>query len=72
MCFDFFDQARFEAFEVRVLILLSPCGLLFLISAYDVIALGLAVELHWLGVFVLAASRSWSVCGSGAGVLCWL
>lgn len=67
MCFDFFDQERFDAFEFIVLILLSTCGMLFMISAYDLIAMYLAIELQSLCFYVIAASKRKSEFSTEAG-----
>jgi NADH-ubiquinone oxidoreductase chain 2 len=57
MCFDSFDSERFDAFEFIVLIPLSTRSMLFMISAYDSIAMYLAIEPQSLCFYVIAASR---------------
>jgi NADH-ubiquinone oxidoreductase chain 2 len=68
MCFDFFEKERFDAFEFIVLILLSTCGMLFMISAYDFIAMYLAIELQSLCFYVIAASKRKSEFSTEAGL----
>nr|VDD24096.1 unnamed protein product [Brassica rapa] len=52
MCFDSSDQERFDAFEFIVLIPLPTCGMLFMISAHDLIAMYLAIEPQSLCFFM--------------------
>lgn len=68
MCFSFFEKERFEAFEFIVLILLSTCGMLFMISAYDFISMYLAIELQSLCFYVIAASKRKSEFSTEAGL----
>nr|ADG85359.1 NADH dehydrogenase subunit 2 [Silene noctiflora] len=68
MCFDFFEAERFDAFEFIVLILLSTSSMLFMISAYDLIAMYLAIELQSLCFYVLAASKRKSEFSTEAGL----
>lgn len=68
MCFDFFEQERFDAFEFIVLIPLSTCSMLFMISAYDLIAMYLAIELQSLCFYVIAASKRKSEFSTEAGL----
>nr|YP_009167241.1 NADH dehydrogenase subunit 2 [Ginkgo biloba]AJP33469.1 NADH dehydrogenase subunit 2 [Ginkgo biloba] len=68
MCFDYFEQERFNAFEFIVLILLSTCSMLFMISAYDLIAMYLAIELQSLCFYVIAASKRNSEFSTEAGL----
>jgi NADH-ubiquinone oxidoreductase chain 2 len=67
MCFDSSDQERFDAFEFIVLIPLPTRGMLFMISAHDLIAMYLAIELQCLCFYVIAASKSKSDFSTGAG-----
>ena len=67
MCFDFFEQERFDAFEFIVLIPLSTRSMLFMISAYDSIAMYLAIELQSLCFYVIAASKRKSEFSTEAG-----
>jgi NADH-quinone oxidoreductase subunit N len=65
------DYARREAqerFEYSVLILLSTLGMLMLISAADLIALYLGLELMSLPLYVLAASHRGSLRSTEAGL----
>jgi NADH:ubiquinone oxidoreductase subunit 2 (subunit N) len=68
MCFDFFEKERFDAFEFIVLILLSTCSMLLMISAYDFIAMYLAIELQSLCFYVIAASKRKSEFSTEAGL----
>ncbi|YP_173375.1 hypothetical protein NitaMp165 (mitochondrion) [Nicotiana tabacum] len=54
MCFNSFEQERFDAFESIVLIPLPTRGMLFMISAYDSIAMYLAIEPQSLCFYVIA------------------
>jgi len=65
------DYARREAqerFEYSVLILLSTLGMLMLISAADLIALYLGLELMSLPLYVVAASHRGSLRSTEAGL----
>ena len=65
------DYARREAqerFEYSVLILLSTLGMLMLISAADLIALYLGLELMSLPLYVVAASHRSSLRATEAGL----
>jgi NADH-quinone oxidoreductase subunit N len=65
------DYARREAqerFEYSVLILLSTLGMLMLISAADLIALYLGLELMSLPLYVVAASHRTSLRSTEAGL----
>jgi NADH:ubiquinone oxidoreductase subunit 2 (subunit N) len=68
MCFDSFEKERFDAFEFIVLILLSTCSMLLMISAYDLIAMYLAIELQSLCFYVIAASKRKSEFSTEAGL----
>nr|YP_010274296.1 NADH dehydrogenase subunit 2 [Cuscuta japonica]UJP67921.1 NADH dehydrogenase subunit 2 [Cuscuta japonica] len=67
MCFDYFEQERFDAFESIVLIPLPTRGMLFMISAYDSIAMYLAIEPQSLCFYVIAASKRKSEFSTEAG-----
>nr|AEO21067.1 NADH dehydrogenase subunit 2 [Silene conica] len=67
MCFAFFEQERFDAFEFIVLISLSTRSMLFMISAHDLIAIYLAIELQSLCFYVIAASKRKSEFSTEAG-----
>jgi len=68
MCLQFFQQEALTAFESIVLILLSTCSMLFMISAYDLIAMYLAIELQSLCFYVIAASKRNSEFSTEAGL----
>ncbi|BDD77325.1 NADH dehydrogenase subunit 2 (mitochondrion) [Marchantia polymorpha subsp. ruderalis] len=68
MCLDYFKQESLNAFESIVLILLSTCSMLFMISAYDLIAMYLAIELQSLCFYVIAASKRDSEFSTEAGL----
>src|SRR5581483_8728019 len=55
MSFSYLEKERQEKFEYAVLILLSTTGMLMLISAADLIALYLGLELMSLALYVVAA-----------------
>ena len=57
MSLDYAEQERQQRFEYPVLVLLSTLGMLMLISAADLIALYLGLELMSLPLYVLAASH---------------
>ena len=67
MCFDFFEQERFDAFESIVLISLPTRSMLFMISAHDLIAMYLAIEPQSLCFYVIAASKRKSEFSTEAG-----
>jgi NADH-ubiquinone oxidoreductase chain 2 len=56
MCFYSFEQERLNASEFIVLIRLSTRSMPLVISAYDPIAMYLAIELQSLCFYVIAAS----------------
>ncbi|KAF7013856.1 unnamed protein product [Triticum aestivum] len=56
MCFNFFEKERFDASEFIVLIPLPTRSMLLMIPAHDLIAMYLAIELHSLCFYVIAAS----------------
>jgi NADH-quinone oxidoreductase subunit N len=68
MSFDFPNVGRQQGFEYAVLILLSTTGMLLLISAADLIALYLGLELMSLALYVLAAINRTSVRSAEAGL----
>nr|YP_009306126.1 NADH dehydrogenase subunit 2 [Corchorus olitorius]AOO95963.1 NADH dehydrogenase subunit 2 [Corchorus olitorius] len=67
MCFDSFEKERFDAFEFIVLIPLPTRSMLFMISAYDSIAMYLAIEPQSLCFYVIAASKRKSEFSTEAG-----
>src|ERR1043166_3211951 len=68
MSFDYFEKARQQTFEYPVLILLSTVGMGMLISAGDLIALYLGLDLMTLALYVVAASNRDSVQSTEAGL----
>lgn len=68
MSLQYFQQEALTAFESIVLILLSTCSMLFMISAYDLIAMYLAIELQSLCFYVIAASKRNSEFSTEAGL----
>nr|YP_009531812.1 NADH dehydrogenase subunit 2 [Leiosporoceros dussii]AXZ70964.1 NADH dehydrogenase subunit 2 [Leiosporoceros dussii] len=68
MCLDYFKQESLNAFEFIVLILPSICSMLFMISAYDLIAMYLAIELQSLCFYVIAAFKRDSEFSTEAGL----
>ena len=68
MSFDYLRQARLMKFEYPVLILLASVGMMMMISANDLLALYLGVELQSLALYVLATFRTSSVRSSEAGL----
>nr|YP_010707935.1 NADH dehydrogenase subunit 2 [Helicanthes elasticus]WCQ87282.1 NADH dehydrogenase subunit 2 [Helicanthes elasticus] len=67
MCFDSFEQERFDAFEFIFLISLPTRSMLFMISAHDSIAMYLAIEPQSLCFYVIAASKRKSEFSTEAG-----
>jgi NADH-quinone oxidoreductase subunit N len=65
---DYMAAERQEKFEFAILILLSTTGMLMLISAADLIALYLGLELMSLALYVVAASNRDSVRSTEAGL----
>jgi NADH-quinone oxidoreductase subunit N len=65
---DYDRRERQERFEYSVLILLSTLGMLMLISAADLIALYLGLELMSLPLYVFAASHRTSLRSTEAGL----
>ena len=68
MSIDYAKREAQERFEYSVLILLSTLGMLMLISAADLIALYLGLELMSLPLYVVAASHRGSLRSTEAGV----
>nr|YP_010035089.1 NADH dehydrogenase subunit 2 [Aconitum kusnezoffii]QOX10112.1 NADH dehydrogenase subunit 2 [Aconitum kusnezoffii] len=67
MCFDSSEQERFDASESIVLIPLPTRSMLFMIPAYDSIAMYLAIEPQSLCFYVIAASKRKSEFSTEAG-----
>jgi NADH-quinone oxidoreductase subunit N len=68
MSLDYLEKARQQTFEYPILILLSTVGMGMLISAGDLIALYLGLELMSLALYVVAASNRDSVQSTEAGL----
>src|SRR5580692_2397404 len=68
MSFDYLARERQQKFEYPVLILLSTAGMLMLISAADLIALYLGLELMSLALYVVAAINRDSARSAEAGL----
>ena len=68
MSADYWRQSGGLKFEYPVLILLASTGMLMMISANDLIALYVGLELQSLALYVIAAFRRDSVLSSEAGV----
>ena len=68
MSFDYLSHAHEQSFEYSILILLSTTGMLMLISAADLIALYLGLELMSLALYVVAASDRDNVRSTEAGL----
>jgi NADH-quinone oxidoreductase subunit N len=68
LSFDDLRRAHADRFEVPVLILLSTVGMLMMVSAGDLLALYLGLELQSLALYVLAAVRRDDVRSSEAGM----
>jgi NADH-quinone oxidoreductase subunit N len=68
MSLDYAAHARQQRFEYPVLILLSTLGMMMLISASDLIALYLGLELMSLPLYVVAASHRDSLRSTEAGL----
>ena len=68
MSLDYAEKERQQRFEYSVLILLSTLGMLMLISASDLIALYLGLELMSLPLYVAAASYRDSLRATEAGL----
>src|SRR6266700_3727603 len=68
MSIDYLAVERQQKFEYAILILLSATGMLMLISAADLIALYLGLELMSLSLYVVAAINRDSIKSSEAGL----
>ena len=65
---DYMRRERFARFEYPILILLSTTGMMMMISANDLIALYLGLELQSLAAYVIAAIHRDDVKSSEAGL----
>ena len=68
LSFDDFSDAKSMKFEYPVLVLLATAGMMMMISANDLIALYLGLELQSLALYVMAAFRRDNVRSSEAGL----
>ena len=68
MSLDYVERERQQRFEYSVLILLSTLGMMMLISAADLIALYLGLELMSLPLYVVAASHRDNLRSTEAGL----
>jgi NADH-quinone oxidoreductase subunit N len=68
LSFDDLRRAKIDRYEVPVLILLSTVGMMMMISANDLLALYIGLELQSLALYVLAAIRRDDVRSSEAGM----
>ncbi len=68
MSVTYIRRERFETFEYPVLILIATLGMMLMISANDLIALYLGLELQSLSLYVLAAINRDSVRSTEAGL----
>ena len=68
MTFDNFGRAKLLLFEYPVLVLLATLGMLMMVSANDLIALYLGLELQSLALYVIAAFKRDDVRSSEAGL----
>ncbi|HEY8194592.1 MAG TPA: NADH-quinone oxidoreductase subunit NuoN [Hyphomicrobium sp.] len=68
MTFDDFGRAKLMLFEYPVLMLLAALGMLMMVSANDLIALYLGLELQNLALYVIAAFKRDNIRSSEAGL----
>jgi NADH-quinone oxidoreductase subunit N len=68
LSFDYMRETRTQKFEYPVLVLLATAGMMMMISANDLIALYLGLELQNLALYVVAAIRRDDVRSSEAGL----
>ncbi len=68
LSFDYLRQKRMQRFEFPVLVLLAAVGMMMMVSASDLIALYLGLELQSLSLYVLAAIRRDDTRSSEAGL----
>jgi NADH-quinone oxidoreductase subunit N len=68
LSFDDFRRANVTRYEIPVLVLLSTVGMMMMVSANDLLALYLGLELQSLALYVLAAVRRDDVRSSEAGM----
>ena len=68
LSFDYLRRAKIAKYEIPVLVLLSVVGMMMMVSASDLIALYLGLELQSLALYVLAAIRRDNLRSSEAGL----
>ncbi len=68
LSFAFFRRTKILKFEIPVLVLLATAGMMMMVSANDLIALYLGLELMSLALYVLAAVRRDELRSSEAGL----
>ena len=68
MSVDFFKAERFDRFEYPILILLATLGMMMMVSAGDLIALYMGLELQSLALYVLASIQRDSSRATEAGL----
>ena len=68
LAFDSFTRQQIMKFEYPVLVLLATVGMLMMVSANDLIALYIGLELQSLALYVVAAFRRDNVRSSEAGL----
>jgi NADH-quinone oxidoreductase subunit N len=68
LSFDYFRAFKAFKFELPVLVLLATVGMLMMVSAGDLVALYLGLELQSLALYVVAAMRRDDVRSSEAGL----
>ena len=68
LSFDYMRETRSQRFEYPVLVLLATAGMMMMISANDLMALYLGLELQNLALYVVAAIRRDDVRSSEAGL----
>ncbi|MGB8274522.1 MAG: NADH-quinone oxidoreductase subunit NuoN [Alphaproteobacteria bacterium] len=68
LSFDYLRHERVERFEYPILVLFASLGMMMMISANDLIALYLGLELQSLSLYILAAIRRDHVRASEAGL----
>ncbi len=68
MSVDFAEREKFDRFEFPILIVIATTGMMLMISANDLIALYLGLELQSLSLYVLAAINRDNVRSTEAGL----
>lgn len=68
MSYDFLDKRGFAKFEYPILVLFSTIGMMVMVSAGDLMALYLGLELMSLSLYVIASFRRDSVKSTEAGL----